>query len=212
MNTTGLLLLGAGGYLAITAFNKVQAAKQISYRNPKVAHVSIGVQNITIQMSVDVVNPTTSDLPFDYFAGSISYKGSVLADFNFTGYGKDIYIKQRTTTTIPFQLTIPTVKLGVNLVNTIKNILNGNTVDTVFTVHSTITVSGTSFPLDFSYDVKNSIGIGTIGALPGFALKWINKHRHVHNVAWWIRWRKKMQDPIFRARWIAHLHRQHLAA
>lgn len=162
------LFIGAGVaalyYLGAKAYNIKEAVKRLSVTNPKIAaRPSIKALNIFIDISVDIVNPGSSDIPFEYYAGTIIYDSTKIADFNFNGNGKSIILKARSKTPLAFQVSVTNINTFYKITKIIIAVNKNLPVDTKIAINSSIYAAGLDVPVNFIYDIKKLEVVSGIG-------------------------------------------------
>lgn len=173
MKGKGLLLgIGAGltGVLLYTASKAVSikdAVKKLRAANPKIHLSQAKLLSILFDVQLDIVNPSSVDIPFSYYAGNLSYNGSNLANFRYEGAANAV-LKARTATTIKFQVNIVSVNLVTQLVKLITALSNQQNVASVVSIDSSVFAAGVDLPVKFSYDLKKQSVISGVGK---FSLK-----------------------------------------
>lgn len=172
-----IVLIGGGIAAAIYyATNKAAAAGKLSFKNPKFTKFDVGLMAININVTLEAVNPSTTDLPFDYYYGTLSNGTTKICDFKFTGSANNS-LKGQSTTVLPFQITVPTLGLSLKLLEVFKAIGTGKAVDSIFSVNSAVFAAGREWPVNFAYDVKTQSSVSGIGFLTHFILKKIKAMR-----------------------------------
>lgn len=164
-NILGIGLIGGALlYLGGKAFNIKEAVKKLSVSNPKItAKPNIKGLNILIDISLQIFNPGSVDIPFEYYAGTLIYDTTKIADFNFNGNGKAIILKARSKTPLAFQVSVTNVNTAYKLLQVIKAIKKNLPVDTKIAVNSSIYAAGLDVPVNFIYDLKKLEVISGIG-------------------------------------------------
>lgn len=166
MNKRNLLLITGGAaaiyYLGVKAFNIKEAVKKLSATNPKLtAKPGINILQAVFEMSLDIANPGSTNIPFEYYAGTIIYEGSKIADFNFNGSG--MVLKARSKTPIRFTVTISNTKFILSLIKIINAISRKQKVNSTFAINSSIYAAGADVPINFVYDIASQEVISGIG-------------------------------------------------
>ena len=174
MKGKNLLLIGAGvaavAYLGTKAYNIQAAIAKLSVSNPKIK-IALNGLKIVLDITLNVINPGSTDIPFSYYVGTISYTGTKLADFRYDGNGKTVTLKARTATPISFTLNVPAINFITKITQLIRAISQGGGVDTKISVESSVYAAGVDVPVNFLYDLK------TQSTVSGAAVTGIGKIR-----------------------------------
>lgn len=115
----------------------------------------ISLLRANIPIELDVMNPTSSPVNFEYYAGNIVYSGANLASFSFNGNNGNYTITPRTTTTIKFDLSITNLNVLNKVKDIVMKIINKQPVTSVITIDSTFFALGRDLPVKFSVDLKS---------------------------------------------------------
>lgn len=159
-------VIGAAGiYLASKAYNATNAVKNLAVSRARISKVKLNLFSIDITMMLEVNNPSSVTIPFDYFTGSILYQGNKLANFGFDGHGQNIQLKSRSITPVTFLVAVSTPALVSKIFQLLKDIGYGKKVDTIFTIQGTFSAAGVDIPVSFTYDIRPGAvnGIGRFG-------------------------------------------------
>ena len=105
---------------------------------------------------MDVYNQNSQSIPFEYYYGDIYYQGKVISNFTFDGQGKNIVFPGRSTTLVPFALTIKNFNIVTELISVFAAIKSKKKVDSVFEIKSAVYAAGVDIPVNFSYDIASN--------------------------------------------------------
>lgn len=172
-----LLLLGVGAlaYTVVNASNIATSAKRLQINNPRVKFGKASLTNVQAEVTIDIFNPGSTDIPVDYFAGNIIYNGRQVSRFTFNGSGQKVYAKARTSTPFKFEVSISNLNSASTIYNIIKNLTAGNPVSSIVTIDAVMYALGMDMPFQFSYDVikqmvvAKSAAIGSVKATLEFS-------------------------------------------
>lgn len=171
MNKKGFGLLavagGAAFLIARTLSNTANALKRLEYLNPKIKFGSLSLTSIPCEISLELRNPGSADIPLDYFTGDILYQGRRLSNFTFNQAGKNFVIKGRSTTRVPFTVNISTISAISIIVNLIKAIKGGGGVSSIISINGSIYAAGFDVPVKFDYDLRSNTVIKANAAIAG---------------------------------------------
>jgi len=94
-NILGIRLgVAALAYLCGKAYNIKEAVKKRSVSNPQItANPNIKGHNILEDISLQILNPGSVNIPFEYYTDTIVYDTTKMADFNFNGNDTAIAVK-----------------------------------------------------------------------------------------------------------------------
>lgn len=171
----GLLAIAGGAAYLLTRViaNTTNSIKRLEYLNPKIKFGAISLTSISCEISLDLRNPGSADIPLDYFTGDIIYQGRRLSNFTFNQAGKNFIIKARSTTRVPFTVNISTFSAVSTIVSLIKAITGGGGVSPIVSINGSIYAAGFDVPVKFDYDLKSNTviksnmpiaGIGSVKA------------------------------------------------
>ncbi|MEO5892261.1 MAG: hypothetical protein ABIQ31_18585 [Ferruginibacter sp.] len=160
-------------FIAKTGLNTAQALKRLSYTNPKVKFKKISLLGIELELTLDIVNPASADIPLDYFTGQINYAGKNISSFTFNANGKNTIIKARGITTVPFTINIKNIATISTLVKIANDISSpAKTVSPVFDIAGSLFAAGFDVPVNFQYDLKtNSVASGIVTGVGALSIK-----------------------------------------
>lgn len=169
MKSSSMLLVGgvvAAGLLLTKAAKKINAVKRLTYKNPKIKVAKLSFSGLELAMTMDFVNDSSEDIPIEYFTGSVQYQGSDLSKFTFNGNGKNIIIKARTTTNVPFIVVVKSLGAIATISKIVKAISKKTPVSTIVNVDGIFSAAGVDMPVKFAYDLKTQslAGIGAVSA------------------------------------------------
>ena len=171
MKSKSLLLLGIGAgalvYFGSRAVNLKQAIAKLTATNPKIKIALQGIR-IVLDITVDIVNPGSVDIPFEYYTGILLYDNAKIADFTHNGNGKNILLKGRSATPLTFKVNIATASTIFKLVKVIKALSNQAKVDTLMAVQSSVYAAGFDVPVNFVYDLKTQAVVSGVGKVKFF--------------------------------------------
>ena len=171
MNGKSLLFLGIGAgalaYFGSKAVNLKQAIAKLTATNPKIKIAFQGIK-IVLDITVDILNPGSIDIPFEYYTGIVLYDNAKIADFTHNGNGKNILLKGRSTTPLTFKVNVATASTIFKLVKVIKALSSQAKVDTLMAVQSSIYAAGFDVPINFVYDLKKQEVVSGIGRIKFF--------------------------------------------
>jgi hypothetical protein len=165
--------IGAGLiYFLAKGYNTVKAAGNLQYLNPRIKLGKIGLTRVELQMTIDLQNTGSANIPLQYFTGNINYLlnnvPKKLSSFTFNPSATTATsIKARATTTVPFTVVISNLSAISTLVQIVKSLTTpGNKLGTVIQVDGSMYAAGVDIPVKFNYDIKNNAvaGIGTVKA------------------------------------------------
>lgn len=156
----------AVGYLFYTGMKSMgERLQKCEISSFKLGKLSIGLQQTTIPVVLNIFNPNNTDVPAEYFRGIISRAGNKVGDFTFDSKGERILLKARQETPLTFNIRITTVGVLTNLVNIFKNLFAARPIETVFTVNGTISIGGFDLPVNFAYDVKTQKVVDSVNGI-----------------------------------------------
>lgn len=163
---TNILGLGLGAaivYGIYAKWNNVKnAIPKISVSNPTIsAKPSIKALSIVLDITIDVNNPGSSDIPFDYYTGTVLYAGGKIADFNFNNNGKIVNLKARSKTPLAFQISIANLTVAYKIIKLLKAVSQNLPVDTKLEVRSSFYAAGIDVPVNYVYDIK-TLSVGRV--------------------------------------------------
>ncbi len=151
------LLVGAAGlayWLSTKAYNLKEAISKLSATNPRIK-ASFTALTLSLNVKIDVVNPSSADIPFEYYAGTINYAGSEVAKFNYNYQGRRVIIPQRGLITLDFVVNVSNLQTLWKLKAIIQSLIQGNkNIDSKFYVTSAIYAGGFDVPVNFVYDMR----------------------------------------------------------
>ncbi len=159
------LLIGGGLiYLLTKASNAIQTVRNLSVQLGRIKNVNFKGLSIDVTLELQVNNPGSVDIPFEYYTGTITHAGSKISSFTFNGTGQNIVFKRYSLTPVTFVLSISSINLVYQLVQLVTDIKNGRKVDSMFYIASTLHTTGVDIPVNFSYDIKPGAvnGLGKI--------------------------------------------------
>jgi LEA14-like dessication related protein len=168
-----IAVLAAGGYLLAKGWNTAQAVKRLEYSNPKIKLGKIGLTRIELQMTIDLRNSGSADIPLQYFTGNINYLFGTpvqpykISSFTFNPTGSSsVVVKARTITTVPFTVVISNLSTIQTITKLIQSLTAGGKVSTLIQVDGSMYAAGIDIPVQFNYDIKNNVlsGIGNVKA------------------------------------------------
>lgn len=165
------LLVGGGLYLAAKGFNTTQAVKRLEYRNPRLKFKKINLSGVELVITLDITNPTSANIPLQYFAGNVNYNNTKLSSFTFDATKTKIDIAARSTVAVPFTLIISSYGAIQTLVNIYKNISSNTKLNTMLAIDATMYAAGVDVPVKFNYDFKNN-AVSGIGATTTINRTW----------------------------------------
>lgn len=128
------------------------AVKSLQFRNPKIKFGSPSLLSVPANISIDVFNPTSTDVPVDFLSGNILYQDKNLSSFSVNTQNK-IVVKKQTTTTIPFTVSISSINSASTLANIISALFGGYSSPIVLQVKGIVNAMGLDIPYNFYYDV-----------------------------------------------------------
>lgn len=165
-NSKGLLFAGIGvaalAYFASKAVNLKQAIARLTATNPKIKIALQGL-NVVLNITVDIVNPGSVDIPFEYYTGIVLYDNAKIADFTYNGNGKNILLKGRSATPLTFKVNVATAQTVIKLARVLKALVGQGKVDTMVAVQSSVYAAGFDVPVNFVYDLKTQSVVSGIG-------------------------------------------------
>jgi len=165
----------AVGYLFYSGMKSMgERLQKCEISSFKLGKLSIGLQQTTIPVVLNIFNPNNTDVPAEYFRGIISRAGKKVGDFTFDSKGERILLKARQETPITFNIRITTVGVLSNLVNIFKNLFAAKPLDTVFTISGIISIGGFDLPVNFAYDVKTQKVVSGVAGISG-----VNDNYHI---------------------------------
>jgi hypothetical protein len=148
-------------YLYLSGKMMKDQLQRITVTNAHLGKPSVSLTETKIPIVLDVYNPNSSIIKFDYFQGFVSRAGIRLGDFAFDGKGQKIELKGRGVTPITFNVRLTTLGVVRSLFNIISNLSNQKPQDTIFTVDGIYSAGGFDIPVKFSYDVKKNAVVKT---------------------------------------------------
>lgn len=172
MKKAALLIVGGAGlaYLLAKGYNTLQAANRLQYLNPRIKLGKIGLTRVELQMTIDLQNTGSADIPLQYFTGNINYifgtpaTPNKLSSFTFNpGATNATSIKARSITTVPFTVVISNLSAISTIVKIVKSLTSGDKLSTLIQVDGAMYAAGVDIPVKFTYDIKNNAvaGIGS---------------------------------------------------
>lgn len=161
-----LALIGTAVYfLATKTLNASQLFGKLTVVGGKIKKFSLkGLFSIDVQIELQVQNTGSISIPLEYYTGTITHAGTQVSNFTFNGTGKNVVIKERSTTPMLFNLQINTLSFVLKLVNVIKDVAAGRKVDSKLFIDSSFYAGGFDLPVKFEYDLKPDTlkGIGKL--------------------------------------------------
>ena len=167
MKGKNLLLLGGGAavlyYLSTKAYNIRQAVKKISFTNPRItAKPDIKLLRTVFTLSLEIVNPGSADIAFEYYAGTIIYAGKKISDFRFDGVKT---LRSRSKTPVSFEVTVSNPGVITSLVKIIKAIAQKKKIDSIIAVNGSLYAAGIDVPVNFVYDIAKQEQVSGVGKM-----------------------------------------------
>lgn len=158
-------LLPVGAILLFFAGKTLQQKlERISITGLHIKPGSISFTEVLLQVTLDVYNPNSSSLDFNFFNGYIYRNGIRLGRFDFNNSKGGAKIAGRGTTPVTFNVRITTAGVVGNLFNILKNIKNQKAVDLTFSIDALLNVGGFDVPVKYSYNLKDAIsGVHSVG-------------------------------------------------
>lgn len=169
MKAGNLLLLSGAGLLiygAANAFNIKNAVPNLTYSNPRIKLVKKSLVRVHLEITLDISNPGSTDIPLDYFQGKAYYNSKQIASFNFNPQsGTNIFLKGRATTPVTFTVVVSSLNVVQLFLDIIKTVKNGGKLSSGITIDGSLYAAGIDLPVKFTYDFKTNqvSGIGSIG-------------------------------------------------
>jgi hypothetical protein len=162
--TLGIIAaIGAGIWFATSrVFNIKEAIDKLSVSNPRIK-VNFAALTVALDVWVDINNPASVDIPFEYYAGSVLYAGSEIGKFNSNYQGQNVTLKQRSFTPVNFKVNINNLQTIWKLKGLLQSLASGNKdVDSNITIRSAIYAGGFDVPVNFVYSLKTQTVIAGI--------------------------------------------------
>lgn len=154
-----LLPLGLGATaIALLSFGmKKRALERVSIKGGslKLDKSQTNITQAVFILTLQVYNPNSTNIQFEYFQAFVSRAGSRLGEFLFNGQGKNMVLKPRDITPVPFTIRFSNFGLVSNIVEIIKQLLNGGgLVSLVLDIDGILTAGGLDVPVKASFDMR----------------------------------------------------------
>lgn len=151
-------------WLSTKAYNIKNAITKLSAANPRIKMQLRGLQ-IIINVGLAIVNTSSVDVPFTYYAGDILHDGTKIASFNYNYQGQSVMIKARSVTPInDIIITISNVSMLLRLTKVINALYQyGTSINTKLEVRSAIYAAGFDAQVNFVYDLKTQTVVSGVG-------------------------------------------------
>lgn len=164
-----ILIGGAAALYLSKASNMGAAVKKLQFGNPKIKLGKVTLLNVEAEISIDVFNPTTTDIPVDYLTGNILYNGRQLSRFNVDGKATRLSIRAQSTTKVVFTVIVSNINGITTLSQIIANLINGGNQPIVLQVQGTFYALGVEVPFGFYYDVIRQRVVTAVNGIAGKA-------------------------------------------
>lgn len=154
----GLWLIG-GGIAAIGLFFMARSAKNLKDLDINIDYVHLdksksNISTIYLTLGVNVYNPNTEPLPFESFYGNIYMYDKLIA--NIDPYrNASLILRGRQSTILKLAVSIPSSKMGLSIVTSITDLLDGKASKIPITMKGTMKAGGLTVPVnqDLSIDL-----------------------------------------------------------
>lgn len=156
MKISPILLIGGAGlaYLAYTKFSGLSnTANKLEWGNPKLKFGKASLTQVPVDVTLDVINPTSNSIFLDYFHGSIIYQNAAISSFTFKGDGKRLQIAAQRTTQITFTVLVKNKAALTAIKNVLISLFSGKKTDSILSVKGSLFAAGIDIPVAFKYDV-----------------------------------------------------------
>lgn len=154
-----LIPLALGGAVTYFLFaTKKQAIERISIKggSMKMDKTQTNITQAVFILTLNIYNPNSTEIKFEYFQAFVSRAGSRLGEFLYNGVGKNMVLKPRDITPVPFTIRFSNIGLVSNIVDIVKQLLNNTPqlVSLVLDIDGIITAGGLDLPVNVSFDIK----------------------------------------------------------
>ena len=174
-----LAIIGASAWYFMSLKKTGEKITRCEISSFKLGKLSIGLQQTTIPVELQIFNPNSTDVPADYFRGIVKRAGIKIGDFTFDSLGKSTMIKSRRTTPLTFNVRVSSLGAIRNIVDVFKNLLAARPIDTVFTIEGIIAIGGFDVPVNYKWDVKSNKAVNQVSGIDGLinneSVLWITK-------------------------------------
>lgn len=159
MKQTGLLIAGGiAAFLLLSSFKrKTRAIEYLQFHVRGVKILNADLFSTKLEITVSIENPSSEDLPFQRFFGTVTANGQLLTRFLHDSSKSGIVIAGNSSTPITFPVFVSNTALLSQLVQAIKTKDTGDIV-----IDGTIDVAGIQFPIKTNFRLNlNSLTGGT---------------------------------------------------